>query len=122
MISKVLRDINALKRTGIIKDYAISGAIAVMYYAQPRETRDFDIMVLTHGEADYEEVQRQTTYFFRSRGYRVEGDDIMVGRIPVQFFQVSSGLDGESVNRAKRVVIQNVRRSEERRVGKECRL
>jgi len=42
----VFAQLNALKPDGIIADYAIGGATAVLFYAEPTRTYDVDVFVL----------------------------------------------------------------------------
>ena len=43
MEEKVLKRLNRLKKTGVIRDYAIGGAHAVACYLEPVKTLDLDI-------------------------------------------------------------------------------
>ena len=44
-MEKALELINQLKKEGLIKDYAICGAIAVSYYTEPVLSLDLDILL-----------------------------------------------------------------------------
>jgi Fe2+ or Zn2+ uptake regulation protein len=37
-LSDVFRELNTLKETGLVHDYAIGGATAVLFYAEPART------------------------------------------------------------------------------------
>jgi Fe2+ or Zn2+ uptake regulation protein len=49
----VLYELNALVKQGVIKDYAIGGGYAVMYYGIPYSTFDLDVLVLLGSEEDF---------------------------------------------------------------------
>ncbi len=44
-MEKTLQALNALERDGIIGRYAIGGAMAATFYAEPRFTFDLDVFV-----------------------------------------------------------------------------
>ena len=45
-LADVFRELNTLKDTGVVRDYAIGGATAVLFYAEPARTYDVDVFVL----------------------------------------------------------------------------
>jgi DNA-binding Lrp family transcriptional regulator len=53
MEEKVIKRLNRLKETGVIKDYAIGGAHAVAYYLEPVKTLDLDIFVFAESDQDF---------------------------------------------------------------------
>jgi len=42
-LADVFRELNTLKTTGVVRDYAIGGATAVLFYAEPARTYDVDV-------------------------------------------------------------------------------
>jgi len=45
-MKNTIKVINELKQKGLIKDYAIGGAIGVLRWVEPFFTRDLDIFIL----------------------------------------------------------------------------
>ena len=46
-IERVFRVINKMYKEGILKDYAIGGAVATIYYTEPLATQDVDIFFIS---------------------------------------------------------------------------
>lgn len=45
-LSDVFEELNALRNDGIVGDYALGGATAVLFYAEPTRTYDLDVFVI----------------------------------------------------------------------------
>jgi hypothetical protein len=45
-LADVFRELNSLKTTGVVRDDAIGGATAVLFYAEPARTYDVDVFLL----------------------------------------------------------------------------
>ena len=94
-LADILRVANALVSTGLIKAYALGGALAAMHYSEPFATYDADIFFIpatediSAGIPDiYEALQAQ--------GCEVEGDHLLLKNFPVQFL-AAHGLTEEAV-------------------------
>ncbi len=77
----VLVTLNELKKEGVIKDYAIAGGYAVMYYDIPISTFDLDILVVLSGEDDFHRLYE----YYRQKGAKIENVYIYIDNMPVQF-------------------------------------
>lgn len=44
-LADVFRELNELKATGLVREYAIGGATAALFYAEPARTYDVDVFV-----------------------------------------------------------------------------
>lgn len=101
-MKKTLQVINNLEKEGVIEGYAMGGATALLFYAEPALTFDIDIFVFlpankgTKGLVDlgplYESLQ--------SKGYQAEKEHVMIEGIPVQFIPVYNSLVEEAVKQA----------------------
>jgi hypothetical protein len=78
---EALINLNSLKRMGIIKDYAIGGGYAVMFYDIPLSTYDLDVLVILPTENDYHKLYEH----FRGKGAKIENVYIFIEDMPVQF-------------------------------------
>jgi predicted nucleotidyltransferase len=97
---KVLKVINALKKAGLIKDYAIGGGYALNYYLEPILTFDLDIFILIDTEKDYSALYE----YFRTKRYKIENVYIVIGELPVQFLpSYIHPLIAEAIKKAKRI-------------------
>lgn len=96
----VVELLNSMKKTGVIRDYAIFGAIAQMRYTEPIATMDADVLVLLPGEAGLDALG-PIYRFCEARGYSPRGEAIQVGDWPVQFIPTFSPLTEEAVREAE---------------------
>jgi hypothetical protein len=105
MEEKVLRRLNRLKKTGVVKDYAIGGAHGVAYYLEPVKTLDLDIFVFAESDEDF--------YIFRTyikkTGFKIRGTHVIIDDIPVHFLPGSlHPFINEAVRKAKRIRVRNI--------------
>lgn len=105
MEEKVIKRLNKLKETGVIKDYAIGGAHAVAYYLEPVKTLDLDIFIFAESDQDF--------YIFRTyikkAGFRVRGTHVVIDDILVHFLPGSlHPFINEAVRRAKRIRVRGI--------------
>jgi hypothetical protein len=94
--------LNAMRDSGVIKDYALFGAIAQMRYTEPIVTLDTDVLVSMPSSAGLD-ILRPIYEFCMGRGYQPEGEGIRVGAWPVQFIPVFSPLTQEAMDQAETV-------------------
>ena len=105
MEERVIKRLNRLKKTGVIKDYAIGGAHAVAYYLEPVKTLDLDIFVFAKSDQDF--------YIFRTyikkAGFRVRGTHVIIDDTPVYFLPGSlHPFINEAIRRAKRIRVKSI--------------
>ncbi|MFH1652460.1 MAG: hypothetical protein ABIE74_00225 [Pseudomonadota bacterium] len=92
--------VNDLKKSGIIKNYALGGATALLFYAEPAATYDIDIFILfTAKQTDL--IDLGPIYdFLQKKGWKPEREHIVFDGIPVQFLSTSNELVEEGVKNA----------------------
>ena len=105
-LADVLRAANELVAAKLIKDWALGGALAAIYYVEPFTTYDADIFFipadkgLTAGlPAIYAHLQ--------SQGWQVEREHLLIRGFPVQFL-AAHGLTEEAVREAERIDYEGV--------------
>jgi hypothetical protein len=106
-LEKALKVINELKRSGLIKAYAIGGGIAATYYIEPILTYDLDIFFLPQAEGL--DVLSPVYGELKKRGYSLEKELVMVEGIPVQFIPVYNELVKEAVESAVEATYRRIR-------------
>lgn len=99
-MEKALIVINDLKENGLIKDYAIGGGIAVIFYIEPILTYDLDIFFIPAGDSDGLLVLSSLYDYLKKQGYTPEKEHILIEGIPVQFLPVYNDLIEEAVEKA----------------------
>ena len=98
---ETLQVINSLEAAGFFRRYAIGGAMGAIFYMEPIETEDLDILILLPANASllpplsplYEELRR--------RGYQEGAEHVRIEGVPVQFLPVYNPLIEEAVAEAR---------------------
>jgi hypothetical protein len=77
-LADVFRELNTLKADDLVRDYAIGGATAALFYAEPARTYDIDVFVVLGGTAPASLVSLERFYEWARMGQRagrIRGDD-----------------------------------------------
>ena len=99
-VAKVAAELNALEARGLIGRYAISGAVAFIYFTEPFDTSDLDLVVdLPVGPGGLISLTPLYTYL-EDRGHRIEGEVVIIEGMPVQLLPVTSALMEEALTNA----------------------
>lgn len=89
-----------MKGEGIIRDYALGGAVAALFYIEPIETHDLDVFIslpeTTRPLISLDDVYR----YLSGKGYVAEEDHVVVEGVPVQFLVASTTLVEEAMSKA----------------------
>lgn len=95
-MEKTIKVINELRAKGLIRDYAIGGGIATIFYVEPILTYDLDIFFIPSEER---EVMTVSSIYkcLRRRGYKPYKEHIIIEGVPVQFIPVYNELVKEAV-------------------------
>jgi hypothetical protein len=105
-LADVLRAANELVSAGLIKDYALGGALAAIYYTEPFTTYDADIIFVANDKTLSAGIPAIYSHL-QSKGWRVECEHLLLKDFPVQFL-AGSGLTEEAVREAKRIEYEGV--------------
>ena len=105
-LADLLRAANELVSAGLIKDYALGGALAAIYYTEPVTTYDADIIFITSDKTLSVGIPAIYAHL-RSKGWRVDREHLVVKDFPVQFI-AASGLTEEAVRKAKSIEYEGV--------------
>ncbi len=104
----VLAAFAELKRQGIVRDYAVFGAIAQMFWDEAVATFDVDVLVLLDAPPGSLVDVGPLYDWARRNGYREEGSHIFISDIPVQFVPAPNLLHEEAVERAATLDVDGV--------------
>lgn len=99
-MKEVAELLNGMREAGVIRNYALFGAMAQVRYTEPVSTFDVDVLV------DLPDPERMDAlgpiYQYCARlGWKPEGEAVRVGDWPVQFIQAFSVLTREAMERAE---------------------
>ena len=97
-MEKTFKIINQLKGEGIIKDYAVAGAVASIFYIEPVTTYHLDIMIVLQEKSNLLISLTPVYDWFEKKGYKFDAEHIIIENIPVQFIPVYNELVEEALN------------------------
>lgn len=101
-MKKTIQVINNLESEGAITGYAMGGATALLFYAEPALTFDIDIFVFLPAPQGAKELVDLGPLYktLQSKGFLAEKEHVMIEGIPVQFIPVYNELVKEAVKKA----------------------
>ncbi len=98
-LERTLQVLKDLKDEGALGQFAIGGAMAAMFYAEPTLTYDLDVFVALPRQGAL--VTLTPLYeILRNKGYQPEGECIEIEGVPVQFLPKAGPLIEEAVEEA----------------------
>lgn len=103
-LKNVLITLNELVSIRVIKDYAICGGYAAMYYGSPEYTYDVDVLAILSSDEDFHRLYEH----FDKKGARTEDVYIFVDDLPVQFLPNISHLHNSAVEEANLIEFDGV--------------
>ncbi len=108
-LTDVFRELSDLKGAGLVRDYAIGGATAALFYAEPARTYDVDVFVILEPGDTSSLVSLEPFYEWASRqGFAVDAEHILVHGVPVQFLPVHNALAEAAVMTARTLDYEGV--------------
>jgi hypothetical protein len=102
-LAEVIAAIEDLKERGLIRDYAISGAIAQLFWDEAVVTFDLDVLVLLGPVENDLDPLRGIYEWAAERGYESRAEHIIISDFPVQFLPAPDLLSEEAVRNAATV-------------------
>jgi hypothetical protein len=115
-MEKAIKVINEMQSKGIIKKYALGGAVAAIFYIEPLLTYDLDVFCMPSEESEGLLALSSMYDYLKEKGYKVEKEHILVEGLPVQFLPIYNELIEEAVDNAAQLkykdTIVNVVRQE----------
>lgn len=108
-MKSTLAVLNRLENKGFIERYAIAGAIGALFYMDPFETEDLDVLILLPAQIAQSLARLSTIYEELHRlGYNEDGPYINIEGVPVQFLVAYNPLTEEAVREACDVPYEDV--------------
>ena len=108
-IEQVLRTVNQMKNDGVIKRYAIGGAVAATFYLEPISTLYVDIFIEVHTSPGALIVSLDPIFrYLRERGCTMEGEYVTIGGWPVQFLPPAGLLIEEALESAVDLDVEGI--------------
>ena len=98
-----LRVLNSMKQEGVIEDYAVAGAMALVFWTEPVPTYDLDVLVVLPSSAG-PLVSLQGIYRWTSdRGYLAKDEHILIEGLPTQFLPSPDDLADDAIATAEQL-------------------
>ena len=99
--SNALAAINSMKEAGVIEEYAVAGAMAVLFWSEPIPTFDLDVLVFLPPSPE-RLVSLQPIYdWARSHRYPAAAEHIVIDDVPTQFVPSPNALSDEAIRTAE---------------------
>jgi len=92
--------VEQMKREGVLIDYAIGGAMALVFWTEPVPTFDVDVFVLLPGTSSLIVSLDPIYRWAEANGYVADGEHIIIKNIPVQFIPSHNTLADEAIESA----------------------
>ena len=97
--AEAIAALNDMKRERVVIDYAVGGAMAIIFWSEPTATFDLDVFVLQEQAGPL--VSLGGIYSWaRARGYREQDEHILISDLPVQVIPAHNALATEAVQQA----------------------
>lgn len=97
--AEALSAMNDMKREGVVTDYALGGAMALIFWSEPIATFDLDVFVLLEQTGAL--VSLDPIYAWaRACGYPEQDEHILIAGLPVQVIPAHNALATEAVSQA----------------------
>ena len=96
--------LNRMERDGVIKRYAIGGAVGASFYLEPLSTLDVDVFIAFKPQQESIIVSPAPIFdYLKGFGCKMEGEYIVISGWPVQFLPASGPLLEEALGNAVEV-------------------
>jgi hypothetical protein len=89
-----------MKGSGVVEEYAVAGAMAMVFWAEPIPTFDLDVLVFLPGDESTIVSLAPLYDWAAGRGYPAQAEHVMIAGVPVQFLPAHNSLADEAVDRA----------------------
>jgi len=93
--------LNTMKAEGVIEEYAVAGALALVFWTEPVPTYDLDVLVFlppsVGSVVSLESIYRWTS----ERGYLAEKEHVIIEGVPTQFLPSPNDLADEAIETAE---------------------
>jgi hypothetical protein len=105
---KALEVLNSMKREGVIEDYAVAGAVAILFWTEPVPTYDLDVLVFlpasTGPLVSLDLIYRWT----EAHGYTAKDEHVLIEGVPTQFVPSPSELADAAIQTAETLDYEGV--------------
>ncbi len=106
--ARVLALLNEMKKAAAIDEYAVAGAMAIVFWAEPVPTYDLDVLVWMPSSPGPIVTLRSIYQWLAGRGYQPDAEHVLIEGLPVQFLPAHNALADEAVRTAATLEYEGV--------------
>jgi len=107
-LGDVFQILGEMRHAGVIDNYAIGGATAILFYAEPTRTYDLDVFV-TLAPRDSTLSPLSGIYeWAKARGFTTISEHVLIHDVPVQFLPAHNALVADAIAAANVVDYEGV--------------
>ncbi|MCS7065087.1 MAG: hypothetical protein NZL85_02295 [Fimbriimonadales bacterium] len=100
-MNEAVRVLRELQAEGVIRQFALGGAAALVFYTEPVLTYDLDFFVIVDAPPGQVFSMQPLYEHLRRKGCTVAGEQVMIGGAPVQVLIAYNPLVEEAVREAR---------------------
>lgn len=108
-LADVFRVLNAMCAAHVVDQYAIGGATAVLFYAEPARTYDVDVFAILPSPTGELSLLSGIYAWAHARGFAALGEHVLIHGVPVQFFPTHDALTEEAVADARELDYEGIK-------------
>ncbi len=97
-MEKTFNIIREMCQENLFSRYAVAGGMAALFYIEPVTTFDLDIFILIHQKTGSIISLSPIYQWLEKRGFKPEGEQVVIEGIPVQFIPAYNKLIEEAVS------------------------
>lgn len=100
-LADVFRILNRMREEGVVSQYALGGATAVLFYAEPTRTYDLDVFVTVATDGGALAPLSPVYEWAQARGIAVQAEHLLIEGVPVQILPAWNALVKTAVATAR---------------------
>lgn len=100
-LREVFSVLGEMAAAGVVRRWAVVGAVGALFYAEPTRTYDLDVAILLPGEAGPILSLAPVYSWLAERGFQADAEHVLVHGVPVQFLSGEPPLWREAVDEAR---------------------
>ena len=101
-LADVFRILNRMQDEGLVTRYAVGGATAVLFYAEPTRTYDLDVFVTLEAVGNDVLAPLSRVYgWAREQGFGLQAEHLLIEGVPVQLLPAYNALVGGALLSAR---------------------
>ncbi len=103
-----LRALNELKDAGVVREYALGGAMALVFWTEPIATYDLDVFVVLPPQEGAIVNLSPIYEWAAQRGYSTLAEHVLIEGVPVQWIPSHNALSDEAIETAQTLDYEGV--------------